>query len=126
MKIVSSTISCTLMFPGGDDLSTVSSSSQTSKISMDSISTRRIIDKNRIRKNVTINDESLDPFKRLFKCRLNHNNSMHMPTKVDKPKHKYCQLYYWGTKNKNFNNKRRCDKCGFNLCIDCYAIFHQE
>ena len=49
MKISSSNISRTLMFPGGDDLSNVSSLSRTSKISMDSISTRGMIYKNRMR-----------------------------------------------------------------------------
>ena len=126
MKISSSTSSRTLMFPGGDDLSTVSSLSRTSKRSMDSISTKGMIDKKRMRKNVKINDEALDPFKGLLKCRLNHNNVMHMPTKVDNPKHKHCQLCYWGTKKKNYKDKLRCDACRVNLCIDCYAIFHQE
>ena len=95
MKISSSTSSRTLMFPGGDDLSTVSSLSRTSKISMDSIITRCMISKNIMRKNVKINDEALDPFKGLLKFRLNHNNVIHMPTKVDNTEHKYCQLYYW-------------------------------
>ena len=49
-----------------------------------------------------------------------------MPTKVDNPKHKYFQLYYWGTNNKNYRDKLCCDACGVNLCIDCYAISHQE
>ena len=98
MKIIIITSSCTLMFPGGDNLSTVSSLSQTSKISMDIISTRGMISKNIIRKNVTINDEALDPFKGLLKFRLNHNNVMHMPKKVYNLKHKYCQLCYWGIK----------------------------
>ena len=49
-----------------------------------------------------------------------------MPTKVDNPKHKYYQLFYWVTKKNNLKDKLRCDVCGVNLCIDCYAIFHQE
>ena len=89
MKISSSTSSPILIFPGGDDISNVSSLSRTSKISMNSIITRGMISKNRTRENVTINDEALDPFKGLLKWRLNHNNSMHMPTKVDNPEHKY-------------------------------------
>ena len=126
MKISSSTSSPILVFPGGDDLSNVSSLSQTSKISMDSIITRGLISKNRMRENVKINDEALDPFKRLLKWRLNHNNSMHMPTKVDNTEHKYSQLCYWGTKKKNCKDKMRFDACGVNLCIDCYAKFHQK
>ena len=126
MKISSSTSSRTLMFPGGDDLSTVSSLSRTSKISMDSISTRGMISKNRMRENVKINDEALDPFKGLLKCRLNHNNVMHMSTKVENPKHKYFQLCYWVTNNNNYKYKLHCDACRVNLCIHCYAIFHQE
>ena len=125
MNISSSTSSCTLMFPGGDDLITVSSLSRTSKISMDSISTSGMISKNITRKNVTINDEALDPFKRLLKCLLNHNNVMHMPTKVENPKHKYCQLCYWVTNNNKYKDKVSCDSCGVNLFIDFYAIFHQ-
>ena len=89
MKISSSTSSRTLMFPGGDDIITVSSFSQTSKISMDSVSTRGMISKNRMRENVKINDEALDPFKGLLKWRLNHNNFMHMPKTLDNPEHKY-------------------------------------
>ena len=89
MKISSSTSSRTLMFPGGEYLSTVSSLSRTSKISMDSIITRGMIYKNRMRENVTINGEALDPFKGLLKCRLNHNNFMHMPKKLDNSEHKY-------------------------------------
>ena len=89
MKISSSTSSCTLMFPGGDDISTVSSLSRTPKISMDSISTRGVIAKKIMSKNVKINYKALDPFKGLLKCRLNHNIVMQMPKKVDKPKHKY-------------------------------------
>ena len=72
MKISIRTVSCTLMFNGGDNLSTVSIFSRTSKISMDSIRTRGMISKKRIRKNVTINYEALDPFKGPLKCRLNH------------------------------------------------------
>ena len=83
MQISSSTSSPILIFPGGDDLSNVISLSRTSKISIDIISTRGMISKNRMRENVEINDEALDPFKGLLKWRLNHNNSMHMPTKVD-------------------------------------------
>ena len=45
MKIISSTSSRTLMFLGGENLSTIISLSQTSKISMDIISTRCMIDK---------------------------------------------------------------------------------
>ena len=126
MNISSSSSSRTLMFPGGDDLGTVSSLSRTSNISMDSIITRCMIYENRIRKNVTTNDEALDPFKGLLKCRLNHNNVMHMPTKVDNQKHKYCQLCYWVTKKNNYKDKLRWDACGVNLYIDCCAIFHQE
>ena len=62
------------------------------------ISTRGMIYKNIMRKNITINDESLDTFKGLLKCLLNHNIVMHMPKQVDNPKHKYCQLCYWGIK----------------------------
>ena len=101
MKIVSSTSSRTLMFPGGDDLSTISSLSRASKISMYSISTIGMITKKRMRKNVKINDEAIDPFKGMLKYRLNHNYVMHIPTKVDNPKHKYCQLCYWGTRRNN-------------------------
>ena len=126
MKISSITSSRTLMFPGGEDISSVSSFSQTSKISMGSISTRGMIYKNRTRKNITINDESLYPFKGLLKCRLNHNIVMHMPKKVGNPKHKYCQLCYWVTKRNNYKNKLCCDAYGVNLCIGCYATFHQE
>ena len=126
MKISSSTSSHTLMFPGGEDLSTVSSLSGTSKISMDSIITTDMISKNRMRKNVTINDEALDPFKGLLRCLLNHNNVMHMPTKVDNQKHKYCQLCYWVTRKKNYKDKLLWDACVFNLYIYCCAIFHQE
>ena len=75
---------------------------------------------------MTINDEALDPFKGLLKFRLNHNNVMHMPTKVDNPEHKYLQLFYWGTKKKNYKDKLCFDACGFNLCIDCCAKFHQK
>ena len=82
------------MFPGGYNFSTVSSLIQTSKISMDSVSTRVMISKNRTRKDVTIIDEALDPFKGLLKFRLNHNHDMHMPKKVENPKHKCCQLFY--------------------------------
>ena len=114
------------MFPGGDDLGTVSSLSRASKISMYSISTRGMISENRMRNNVTINDEALDPFKGLLKCRLNHNNVMHMPTKMDNPKHKYCQLCYWLTKKNNYKDKLSWDACVVNLCIDFCAIFHQE
>ena len=126
MKISSSTSSCTSMLPGGDYLSTVRSLSQTSKISIDSISTGCIIAKKRMRKNVTIDDEALNPFKGLLKCRLNHNNVMHMSTKVENPKHKYFQLCYWVTNNNNYKYKLHCDACRVNLCIHCYAIFHQE
>ena len=126
MNISSISSSRTLMFPGGDDLGTVSSLSQTSKISMDSISTRCMISENKMRKNVKTNDEALDPFKGLLKCRLNHNNFMHMPTKVDNPKHKYFQLCYWVTKKNKYKDKLRWYSCGVNLYIDCCAIFHQE
>ena len=68
---------------------------------MDIISTRGMITKNRMRNNVKINDEALDTFKGMLKFRLNHNNGMHIPTKVDNPKHKYCQLCYWGTRRNN-------------------------
>ena len=44
MKISGSSSSRTLMFPGGDDLGTVSSLSRTSNISMDSIITRCNVD----------------------------------------------------------------------------------
>ena len=96
MKISSISSSRTLMFPGGDNLGTVSSLIRTSKISMYSISTRFMISENIMRKNVTINDEALDPFKGLLKCRLNHNNVMHMPTKVDNPEHKNIDNYVIG------------------------------
>ena len=89
MKISSSTSSRTLMFPGGDSLSIISSLSRTSKRAMDSISTRGVIAKKIMSKNVKINYKALDPFKGLLKCRLNHNIVMQMPKKVDKPKHKY-------------------------------------
>ena len=49
-----------------------------------------------------------------------------MPTKVDNPKHKYCQLCYWGTKKNNYKYKLSRDACEVNIYIDCYAIFHQE
>ena len=126
MNISSGTSSRTLIFPSGDDLSTVSSLSRTSKISMDIIITRGMISKNIIRKNVTINYEALDPSKRLLKCRLNHNNVMHMPIKVKNPKHKYCQICYWGTNKKNYKDKLSCDACGVNLCIYYYTIFCTE
>ena len=87
MKISSSTSSRTLMFPGGDDLSTVISLSRTSKISMDSISTRGMIYKNRTRKNMSIKDEYLNPFKGQLICLLNHNIVMRMPSKVDNQNH---------------------------------------
>ena len=93
---------------------------------MDNISTIGMISKKIMRKYVTINDEALDQFKGLLKCRLNHNNVMHMPTKVDNPKHKYCQLCYWRTKTNIYKDKLSCDSCGVNFCIYCYAIFHQE
>ena len=67
MRISSSISSRKMMFPGGDDISTVSSLSQTSKIPMYIIITRGMISKNRMRKNVTINDEDLDPLKGLLK-----------------------------------------------------------
>ena len=66
-------------------------------------------------KNVKINDEAIDPFKGLFKSRLNHNNVMHIPTKVENPKHKYCQLCYWVTKKNNYKDKISCDACGVKL-----------
>ena len=93
---------------------------------MDVIITRGMISKKRMNKNVTIYDENLDRFKGLLKCQINHNNFMHMPTKVDNPNHKYCQLCYWETKNNNYKDKLRCVACGMNLYINCYAIFYQE
>ena len=79
-----------------------------------------------MRKNITINDEALDPFKGLLKCRLNHNNVIHMRTKVDNPKHKYDQLCYWGTTKNIYKDTLSCDLCGVNICIYCYAIFNEE
>ena len=67
-----------------------------------------MISKNRMRENVTSNGEALDTFKGLLKCQFNHNNVMHMPTKVDNPKHKYCQLCYWLTKRNNYKDKMCC------------------
>ena len=93
---------------------------------MDSISTRGMISENIMRKNLTINDQNLDPFKVLLKCRFNHNNVMHMPTKLDNLKHKYCQLCYWVTNKNNYKEKLLWGACGVNICIDCCAIFHQE
>ena len=78
------------------------------------------------RKNIKFNDEVLDPFKGQLKCRLDHSNVMHMPSKVENPKHKYCQLCYWAKKEKVHKELLRCEACGVNICINCYSIFHQE
>ena len=78
------------------------------------------------KRNIKFNDEVLDPFKGELKCRLDHSNVMHMPSKVENPKHKYCQLCYWGKKEKVHKALLRCEACEVNICINCYGIFHQE
>ena len=77
-------------------------------------------------KNSCITDGALDPFKGSLKCRLDHNNVRHMPSKVPGGKHKYCQLNYWATKKKKHAQLLKCEACGVNLCVDCYALYHTE
>ena len=104
----------------GDERSTASS------ITSNSRSTRGMAIAAKRRKNIKFNDEVLDPFKGQLKCRLDHSNVMHMPSTVENPKHKYCQLCYWAKKEKVHKELLRCEACGVNICINCYSIFHQE
>ena len=75
-------------------------------------------------------DASLDPFKGSLRCRLDHTNVKHIPTRVVKTtkgdNNKYCQMHYWATKKKQFGDLMRCEACEVNLCVDCYSIFHEE
>ena len=77
-------------------------------------------------KNSCITDGALDPFKGSLKSRSDHNNVRHMPSKVPGGKHKYCQLNYWATKKKKHAQLLKCEACGVNLCVDCYALYHTE
>jgi hypothetical protein len=110
----------------GGDISVATSISIGSKRSIDSVKTRGMMTETKKSKNIQFNDEVLDPFKGRLKCRLDHKHVMHMPSKVENSQHKYCQLCYWGTKKKKFKDLLRCEACAVNICIDCYAIFHQE
>ena len=114
------------MSVGEDCNSVASSTSRVSKRSIDTVSTRGMITSRKKKKNIQFNDEVLDPFKGALKCQLDHKHVMHMPSKVENSQHKYCQLCYWGTKKKRYKDLLRCEACEVNICIDCYAIFHQE
>jgi hypothetical protein len=105
-----------------------STSSFTSLRSMDrsAVSTRGMNVSRKRKRNIKFNDEVLHPFTGELKCRLDHRNVMHMPSKVENPKHKYCQLCYWGKKQKQHKDLLRCEACEVNICIHCYGIFHQE
>jgi hypothetical protein len=110
-----------------DHSSTSSLTSRTSRRSINSsVSTRGMNLARKRKRNIKFNDEVLDPFKGELKCRLDHSNVMHMPSKVENPKHKYCQLCYWGKKEKVHKALLRCETCEVNICINCYGIFHQE
>jgi hypothetical protein len=123
-----------------DDRSSVSSITTTSCLSKrtfhsamtnnDSITTRMQMATKRKKRNMQFSDTSLDPFKGSLRCRLDHTNVKHMPTRVVKTtkggNNKYCQMHYWATKKKQFGDLMRCEACEVNLCIDCYSIFHEE
>ena len=116
-----------------DGVSSISSG--WSKRSLTSINSTRIGTRmqtaaKRNKKSTSFSDSALDPFKGSLRCRLDHANVKHMPTRVIKStkggSNKYCQLHYWATKKKHFADLMRCDACEVNLCVDCYSIFHEE
>lgn len=111
-----------------DDHSSASSlTSWTSRRSINSSVSARGMNLARKRKrNIKFNDEVLGLFKGELKCRLDHSNAMRMLWKVENPKHKYCQLCYWGKKEKAHKALLHCKACEVNICINCYGIFHQE
>jgi len=87
--------------------------------------TRSAVKRFKNAQNISITDEALEPFKGELKCRLDHANVRHMPSKVV-GKHKYCQLNFWATRKKKHSQLLKCDACGVNLCVDCYSVYHSE
>ena len=91
-----------------------------------SVSTREMNLARKRKRNIKFNDEVLDLFKQELKCRLDHRNTMHMLSKVENPKHKYCQLCYLRKKEKVHKSLLYCEACDVNIYINCYSIFYQE
>ena len=72
-----------------------------------------------------ISENSLDPLVGSLKCRLNHTLP-HWP-KTSSCKQHYCQLCYWASRKRKYQNVVLCRSCNVVICTDgCFDHFHTE
>ena len=73
-----------------------------------------------------ISVSGLNPLTGSLKCRLD-KSLPHWPSPPTKHDAKLfnCQLYYWATGKRVYQNVQYCKECNVSLCTDtCYEIFH--
>ena len=73
-----------------------------------------------------ISVSALNPISGSLKCRLD-TTLPHWPSPPTKESTKLfnCQLHYWATGKRIFQNVQYCKECNVSLCTDrCYEMFH--
>ena len=73
-----------------------------------------------------ISVSGLNPITGSLKCRLD-KSLPHWPLAIAKQDTKLfnCQLHYWATGKRIYQNVQYCKECNISLCTDkCYEIFH--
>jgi hypothetical protein len=87
-----------------------------------------------------VDSSALLPTRGKLKCRLDHDTRIHMPL-PPLSANATCQLHRWAHKETHPLDKMeganakpsgsrshvmRCDACGVHLCLNCWAILHQQ
>ena len=78
-------------------------------------------------RHTKITNTSLHPSTGSLRCRLN-TTVQHLPMKSKNQKPR-CQLHSWakgGNAPKVMSGVITCQICQFDLCLDCYRLFHTE